>query len=62
MSERCVVRLEDGRIIDDSSWPVKKLVDGKWFESTESVLVGALYDSTLLSEAEIAKLEKSPKS
>ncbi len=62
MSEHCVVRLEDGRIIDDSFWPIKELVDGKWVESTEPVLVGALYDSTLLSEAEITKSEKSPKS
>lgn len=52
---------EDGEIFDDSSWPIKEFVDGKWQKRTAPITLGTLMNGRVLTDDELALLIKTGK-
>ena len=53
------VLTKEGRVLDDSSFPVKELVNGSWVPCSEPVYLGTLMSGKVLSPEEGSQLERT---
>ncbi len=52
------VLTEEGRVFDDSSFPIKELEDGKWVPASKSASLGSIMTGRVLSDEEVSRMLK----